>query len=360
VSGTVTKSQTWANQGVPYFLIGNLWISDASNSPVLTLAAGDSVKVATGVEILVGHYAAPGALSAVGTAASPIVFTTNVSSPQPGDHWSDIGIYEGATSSTQFDYCVIEYAGNSSSYGAVYIDNAAPRFTNCTIRHSSDYGIYGSSNGTRFAAFQNNTITDCAKYPIYILPDDIRRLGSGNSLTGNASGYDAIEVSSGTVAATATWLNQGVPYILDGNVWVSDASSPMLTIAVGNILEFRSYAELLIGHYGTPGGLIADGASFTSAVTPPAPGNWTSISFYSGTLSNSKLVNCDIEYGGHDDYGNIYIDQCLPTITSNNIANSSAWGIYLESAPYPDPFQLESNNTFSNCPSGHIHIPPGM
>jgi hypothetical protein len=358
VSGTITQSQTWANQGVPYLITGNIWISDASSNPVLTLAPGDSLKVEPGLEVLVGHYGTPGALSAIGTAASPIVFTTNVSSPQPGDHWSDIGLYEGATSSTQFDYCVIEYGGNSSGSGVVYVDNSAPRITNCTIRHSSDYGIYSSSNGAHFASFQNNTITDCAKYPINILPDDIRRLGAGNTLTGNASGYDAIEVVSGTVAATATWLNQGVPYILDGNVWVSDASSPMLTIAVGNILKFRSYAELLIGHYGTPGGLIADGATFTSAVTPPAPGNWTCVSFYSGTLSNSKLVNCDVMYGGHDDYGNIYIDQCTPTIASNNIANSSAWGIYLESVPYPDPFQLESNNTFTNCALGHIHIPP--
>jgi hypothetical protein len=361
-SGTVSTSQTWANQGVPFLLTGNLWVSDASNSPVLTLAAGDTVKVATGAEILVGHYATPGALSAVGTAASPIVFTTSVSNPQPGDHWDDIGLYEGATSSTQFDYCVIEYAGNSSGYGAVYVDQSAPRITNCTIRHSSDYGLYCSSSGAPLASFQNNTITDCVKYPIHIYPDDIRRLGAGNTLTGNASGYDAIEVGSGTVATTATWLNQGVPYILDGNVWVSDASaSPVLTIASGNTVKFRSYAELLIGHYSTPGGLIADGTggriTFTSAVTPPAPGNWTCVSFYDGSLSSSKLVNCDVEYGGHDDYGNIYISDCTPTITGCDIGYSSAYGIYLAGSTYPDPTQLQTDNTFHDNASGNIYHP---
>jgi hypothetical protein len=362
VSGTVAESQTWANQGVPYLITGNLWIGDASNSPVLTLAAGDTLKIATGFEILVGHYGSPGAVSAIGTSASPIVFTTNVSNPQPGDHWSDIGIYEGATSSTQFEYCVIEYAGNSSGSGAVYVDNSAPKIDNCTIRHNSDYGVFSSSSGAHFASFQNNTITDCAKYPVHILPDDIRLLGTGNTLTGNASGYDAIEVVSGTVAATATWLNQGVPYILDGNVWVNNASSPVLTIAPGNTLKFRSYAELLIGHYSSPGGLIADGTSgritFTSAVNPPAPGNWLCVSFYDGSLSGSKLVNCDVMYGGHDGYGNIYISDCTPTITGNNIAHSLAYGIYLSGTTFPDPVQLESNNTFLDCPLGNIRIPP--
>jgi len=363
VSGTVTQSQTWANQGVPYLITGNVWISDASNSPILTLAAGDTLKVEPGFEILVGHYGTPGAISAVGTAASPIVFTTNVSNPQPGDHWSDIGLYEGATSSTQFEYCIIEYAGNSSGSGAVYVDISAPKIDNCIIRHSSDYGVFSSSSGVRFASFQNNTITDCAKYPIHILPDDIRRLGAGNTLTGNASGFDAIEVVSGTVATSATWLNQGVPYIAAGNIWVEDASgSPTLTIATGNTIKFRANAELLIGHYGTPGGLIADGTSgritFTSAVNPPAPGNWASISFYEGSLSNSKLVNCNVEFAGHDGYGNIYISNCVPTITGDSIGNSSAWGIYLDGTTYPNPADLLANNTFFSNASGSVWVPP--
>ena len=363
VSGTVAQSQTWANQGVPYLITGNVWISDASNNPVLTLAPGDTLKIAPGFEILVGHYAAPGALSAIGTASSPIVFTTSVASPQPGDHWSDIGIYEGATSSTQFDYCVIEYAGNSSGSGAVYVYNSAPRITNCTIRHSSDYGVYSSTSGAPFASFQNNTITDCAKYPIHIYPEDIRLLGAGNALTGNASGYDAIEVVSGTVKTTATWLNQGVPYIMDGNVWVNDASSPTLTIAAGNTIKLRSGYELLIGHYGSPGGLIADGTggriTFTSAVTPPAPGNWLAVSFYEGSLSNSKLVNCDIAYGGNGNYGDIYIYNSTPTITGCDIGHSSAYGIYLDGSTYPDPTTLRANNTFHDNASGDVRVPPG-
>jgi hypothetical protein len=69
-------------------------------------------------------------------------------------------------------------------------------------------------------------------------------------------------------------------------------------------------------------------------------------------------VDCDIAYGGHDDYGNIYISDCAPTITGCDIGYSSAYGIYLAGSTYPDPAQLQSSNTFHDNASGNVRVPP--
>jgi hypothetical protein len=352
-SDQLTQSQTWLNHGVPYLVIGDVDVCYAS-SPILTLSAGDSLKIATGVEIEAGHYSTPGAITAVGTAGAPIVFTTPVPNPQPGDHWDDIGIYDGATSATRFNYCIFEYGGANANWGEIYLTGSSPRIDNCTIRHSGDYGLY-VEGGAHFASFTNNTVTTCLKYPIHIEPEYVKSIGTPNSLVGNDPGYDGIEVLSGTVHTTATWLNEGVPYVIVGDIDVSDPSaSPTLTIAPGNTIKLRNNTEFKIGHYTTPGGLIADGTSgritFTTATNPPSSGLWQSLSFYDGTLGNSKLVNCTIEYGGNSSgYGDIYIcNTTAPVISGDSIRHSLNYGILLEGTTYPNPDTLLAHNFFGS------------
>ena len=64
------------------------------------------------------------------------------------------------------------------------------------------------------------------------------------------------------------------------------------------------------------------------------------------------------EDGGHDDYGDIYIQDCTPTVTGCDIGYSSAYGIYLDGTTYPDPAALRANNTFHDNASGDVYVPP--
>jgi len=359
VNDAINQTQTWLNHGVPYVLLGTTSVS-GSSSPILTIAAGNTIKLGPNVELRCGYGGDPGAIAAIGTAAARITFTSLAGSPSPGD-WSDIGVYGEATSATEFQYCDFMYGGSSTGYGTLYGYGADLKVSNCNISQSGDYGLVVEGDG-KFTTCTGNTITTCAKYPIQIQSNFAGTIGTGNTLTGNASGYDAIELSNDQVDADQTWLNHGVPYILGGTTSVSGPSSPQLTIAPGTTIKLRNDVEFRCGYGGQPGAIIADGTSgritFTSAVTPPAPGNWAYVSFYGEAMTSSKLVNCNLRYGGGG-YGNVYIYNAKPTISGDSIAFSDAYGIYLEGSPadLPDPATLRANNTFHDNASGDIREP---
>jgi len=91
-------------------------------------------------------------------------------------------------------------------------------------------------------------VDSCTKYPVHIDANQVGSLGSTSTFRGNASGKDAIEVVSGTIATSQTWPNQGVPYLITGNVWISDASNnPVLTLAPGDTLKIAPGFEILVG-----------------------------------------------------------------------------------------------------------------
>jgi hypothetical protein len=352
-SGRMDANEVWQPSGNPHILDGNVYTGDGVT---LTIMPACTVRAEYGVELYAG-YADPGTIVAAGTADSVIVFTSNIPGPQPGD-WRGIGIYGLARNATRFSYCDISYAGSRSGYGAFYVYGVEPRLDNCRISQSNDYGVK-ADHGARFGSFYGNTISGCANYPVSIQAGNVHTLGAGNSLAGNL--HDGVLVNGGSVTVSGTWLNQGVPYVIDGSVAIGDASNtPILTIAAGTKLMFRTGCELYVG-YAVPGGLIADGSTgqieFTSAVVPPSRGDWIGVSFYPEAISSMcKLVNCKVEYGG-DDEGNVCIDDCVPEIRGDSIGHSAAWGICVRGSEYPPYESLRWGNTFYDCASGAVGGP---
>jgi hypothetical protein len=354
--GTVSTTGTWLNQGVPYVIAGDISVQDASNSPVLTIAPGCSLKFNGDYEFYTG-YTEPGAIVAEGTSSAPIVFSTTANPKTPGS-WDAVGVYYRATSATSFDYCTFEYGGSATNRGSFYVDAATPKLQHSTITQSASGGAMLQSDAS-FAAFTGNTISNCGSHAIEMYPEHVKTLGSGNTYTGNTN--NDILVHNGNVSTTGTWSNQGVPYTLAGNVTVQDASnSPVLTIAPGNTVRLQAGVELYCG-YTEPGGIVADGTTgqitFTSSIGSPSPGDWGSISFYYRAMDSQCLLkNCRILYGG-DHHANVFIENALPTVTGCNIGYSSDYGIYLNGTEYPAAAQLRTDNNIHDYVSGDIREP---
>jgi len=150
-----------------------------------------------------------------------------------------------------------------------------------------------------------------------------------------------------------------VPYFVTDDIDIGDATNnPVDTIAPGTTIKLNQNAQIAVG-YSSAGGLVCDGTAgqitFTSSVAVPSAGDWYGLYFWGNSMSSQcQLKNCKIEYGGKD-YGNIYINNCTPTVTGDSIGFSAHYGIYLTGATSPDSSALEANNVFYNCPDGHIY-----
>ena len=356
--GEITASGSWVKQDFPYVVTGDITVRHSSathyttqTTAVLTIEPGVVVRFEPGTGLYIGlnnagssTYDYYGALSAQGTADFPVVFTSNAPAPAPGD-WK--GIYFSNfthDSKSMIEHVIVEYGGNSHNAN-IYCASASPTIKNSTIRNSGSRGIYVDGGSSPLIA--DSLFTGNIDSPINVHALRVYRL-SGNS--GSDNGKDYIEVRGAEITSTSTWSKQGFPYVVTGDVTVRHSSSShyttqttaVLTIEPGVVVRFAPGTGLYIGlnnagssTYDYYGALSAQGTAdfpvvFTSNVPAPAPGDWKGIYFQNFTKDSSSLLeHCIVEFGGHTNNANIYLNNAKPTLQYNTIRNSSHSGIYV-------------------------------
>ncbi|MBI5195451.1 MAG: right-handed parallel beta-helix repeat-containing protein, partial [Nitrospirae bacterium] len=226
--------------------------------------------------LYIGYSTYKGRLNAQGTAASPIVVTSNKATPAAGD-WLGIRFYNHATSESSLDYVTVEYGGTGSN-GEIYVSNSSPTINTSIIRYSPALGIYLvgdsalillnstlSNNGTGGVymastgglTITGSTILSNGGYGVYCLTGTINilnnsftnngfyalsippnvTLGTGNTFSGN--GKIGIALTEGVISTDTTWTLAGSPYIITGHIFVfSTTSEPTLTIEPGVVVKF--------------------------------------------------------------------------------------------------------------------------
>src|SRR5262249_44351939 len=155
------------------------------------------------------------------------------------------------------------------------------------------------------------TISNNAGFPISMDSKITLPSVSGLTLTGN--GTNGIQLV-GNVDVNTTWKNFGVVYYPSSYVYVSAASTPILTLEPGITVKFPGSNSFIIGS-GQPGNLQAVGTStspiiMTTTAASPAPGSWEGIRFYNLTASASNVQYVTLNYAGQNGFGAIYIDSC--------------------------------------------------
>lgn len=322
--GTVAANHRWYAAGLPYVVSGAIRI-EGSTAPVLTVDAGVTVKFAAGAELFV-NLGAPGSLQAIGTAASPIVFTANASTT-PGT-WTSLYLGNAnATAESRFEHVIVEYGGSTAARrGAVHVIGRSPAFDQVTFRNNLFAGLaveYASASvtGCTFHAntgagvevmwdgtltIANSTFTNNTAHALLTTVNSVLVDGSGLTASGQPAGRNAISIAGGTLAASRTWP-KSLPYAILGAINVHGSLTPTLTIAAGAVVKFEPGAELVVNHHGAGTlqavGTAADPIVLTSNAATPAPGSWTALYLGGASLTLHNLHYVTVEYAGSSGWG---------------------------------------------------------
>ena len=125
------------------------WSSDTTYSVTgdILVPAGDTLIIEAGTTVLFAgayYFDVNGLLNARGSAEDSIHFTPTGQVKSPGD-WYGIRFNDPADDNSVLAYCVIEYAGEATSYSTngalITCLEASPTIEYCRIQHSLEHGI---------------------------------------------------------------------------------------------------------------------------------------------------------------------------------------------------------------------------
>ena len=330
---------------------GNVVWSQNIKFNQVTIPAGSKLSIVPGVQCFgynsVSYIQVYGQLTAEGTSAQPIVFTSAQETKAAGQ-WRGILINDGSVVTLR--HAVIEYAGgnygahnaaleikggtvvidqvkvhdieNTSSYGAsgILITNSPViTVTGSTFKDIENWGIVDSA--TSEASFTGNSITDCITGAIS--NTNPATIISGNTLSSN--GNSNAVYFTGTVSGDVTWSQNTRFYM------VTIATGAKLTILPGVQCFGRDSSSFI----SVAGELLAEGTSsqpivFTSAQETKAAGQWRGIFTNDGsvvTLRHAVIEYAGGNYGAHHAAleikgGTVVIDQ----VKVHDIENTSSYG----------------------------------
>ena len=314
VGGTYSSNQTWTPDGSPYIVTATVIFTNCATLTITNKRSDNSeapveIRFKTGTGMRFGNGSvnskAYGVLTARGSEACPILFTTNAA----GTYWRGVSFRWnpqtacGTVSSMR--YCIIEYGGEEDTYqmkGAVSVSCSNAILEHCIIRNSLHDGIHmntpdagtscyasvmylqitgnqdnginvqaGSGAGACFPVIEGTEITANSAYGIYCsngqCNPDIR---TGNRVTGNGSyplripaimridqnnafsgnTQDAIEVIGRDIFENKTWHNFGIPYLVrEKDITIPDSAGKTLTLTIepGTIVKFSPGLGLNLG-----------------------------------------------------------------------------------------------------------------
>ncbi len=211
LSDTISADAFWKNNGVPYFVSGDVTVrhSEFRDGPTatLTIEPGVEVRFKPGTGLYIGYrggvYNHPyyGALSAQGTETAPITFTSDAATPTPGD-WKGIYFRDQTNDAlTLLEHCHVEYGGASHN-ADIYLNNAGPALRYNTIRNSSHSGIYVTGTQSNGAAIRCNNLKENL-YGVYTV-NNANPLIVNNNFLRNRN-YGIYNTGTSTVDAINNW-----------------------------------------------------------------------------------------------------------------------------------------------------------
>ncbi len=335
----VTHDTVWHRQDAPIVLDG----ATVNAGAALTIEPGSVIRMAQGAAL---HD--QGTLLAQGTAAAPIIVTSNAANPAPGD-WQYVAIDGPAASGSRMDYVQMFYGSwKGSDIGMLSVTGGAtPGIGNSVFAQATRHGVWADDSSR--PTLSNCIFAGDASSAILVPADD------GTLVTGTTlgPGQSGIELRGTAITHGGTWHRQSAPYILDGGVLDANVS---LTVEPGTLLEMASGAAFLV-----QGTLMAQGTTaapiiVTSSSGSPAPGNWQYFAIDGPAASGSRMDYVQMFYGSWNgrDHGMLSITGgAAPEIGHSVFAQATRNGLWADDTSRP----TLSNCIFAGDASSAVSVP---
>ncbi len=325
---TITRSlssTTWTAASGPYLLDGGV-----------TVLAGSTLTIEPGTKVEMGpnaYLSVQGTLLAQGTDAAPIIFTSALAYPRPGD-WQYIRFDGSGAAASVFDHVQVFYGGggDGNALGMLSLTGGA----NLTV--SDDVFSQGAGLGMSIDDATRPTVTDCvfAGNGSYALEAPVDDLGLITGIS-YGPGQAGMQVRGGAVSHDATWQRPDVPVELLGGSTIG--AGVKVTIAPGATVAMGPNAYLSV-----QGTLLAQGTDaapivFTSASSQPKPGDWQYIRFDGSGAAGSVFDHVQVFYGGGGD-GNALAMLSLTgganlTVSNDVFSQGAGLGMSIDDATRP-------------------------
>ena len=342
--GSINANTTWHDLGLDVDYIVDGWL-DIDGNALVTVEPGVTIMfTGTNGRINVGENAG---LKMVGTAEKPIRLVGPANNQNLGA-WDKVFVGSNRNDN-QFEY--VEFVNGGSSDEVVTVEGKLS-MKHCTINGSLHNGVITWSEG-QFTAFENNTIKNCAEYPIVM--DDAKKaakLGRGNSYLNNTSNMIALDYY--WLTENTNFNNQGIPYYLRDGLHLE--GSVKMTIDAGVEFVFDYEHEFV----------VSENARFEANGTESQPivfrgktaeDLWYGIRFFSNRNDNvmkyCQIKNC----GFNEDNRSCLFIGCDAKLTlNNNVFGPSEYnGVVIECVENWRNV-IHNNNYFINCDGGNVYI----
>lgn len=305
IDGAVlAASGTWIAQGIPTEVFDSIEV-EGDDDPVLTLEAGVHLQFETSEWLQVGSGAG-GGLITNGTSTDPVVLESSAALPTSGD-WLGLSFGSETLNGSEQTHLVVRHAGEDAygQGGCVTIDTDQPGrigFTDSMFEDCGQAGVTANDASFTFGAFTGNTFVR-SPYGLHVRPNALGSVPAMQTYTDTP----ANRIAGDVVDMSQTWVDQGVPFDVFGDIEVEGDSDPVLTLEAGVELLFESSQWLQIGG-GDDGGLVVNGTStdrvvFGSQEALPTAGSWLGLHFDSNTLAGTSLSFAHVQHAGEDSYG---------------------------------------------------------
>ncbi|MFO0640282.1 MAG: hypothetical protein U0183_13770 [Polyangiaceae bacterium] len=351
-----TKNLAWHAIGVPFHVVGNLNVDGA-----WSLEAPSTIVVAADSWISVNGDA--GALTAIGTADKPIVFTGET---KTRGAWDSLRFDNSKNVKNRLEHVTVEYGGSTAhdKSGACLRATADSHgvtlgLTNVTTRECQGFGMF-LAGSTELVAFAKNTFTKNGLGPASVGSQAVHQLDVTSTYTGND--VDRLHVRDDRVGKAVTWNDLGVPYELAQSLHVD----LVWTLAPGVTLLLAKDTWISID--GDASGLHAVGTAqkpVTFSGLEKTPGYWHALRFGGSLNPANAIENAVVEYGGSTGGGG---EEGMITASSDShgvklsvksttVRHSAQYGIWLGKFAQVNA-DIDSANTFTANTKGDVYKQP--